>query len=277
MLPPGFTSRRIGVAGMPVGGTGYLLPIFPDGSATFRTNDGGWVLATNAESIAAAGSGASAIRFNKAGAITDAYRILGNTNFNCAGGPTPWGTWLSGEESDDGMIWECDPAGRLAAEPRPMMGAVPARGRRRRPRPRSPVSDRGRPDRLLLPLHPGRLPVARHGPARGGGRGPGRQGHVEGDPRPDHGRDRDPDPGPGRGCDPLHGRRGPLVRAGRLSLHDQGRQEGLGLRHEDPEGGGHLRRGAGPRRLAQRRGQRHGQRARRRASSARTAATARSA
>ena len=121
-LPKGFSSRIVAQATQPVGGTLYTLPIFPDGQATFRTEDGGWILVTNSESVAASGAGVSATRFDSRGEITDAYRILGETNLNCAGGPTPWGTWLSGEETGDGMIWECDPAGVLEAEPRPLLG-----------------------------------------------------------------------------------------------------------------------------------------------------------
>ena len=121
MLPPGFSSRIIARSLLPVADTGYMLPIFPDGQATFRTGDGGWILVTNSESVAATG-GTSAIRFSSSGEITAASRILGGTNTNCAGGPTPWGTWLSGEEHDGGLIWECDPAGVLEAQPRPALG-----------------------------------------------------------------------------------------------------------------------------------------------------------
>ena len=121
MLPPGFSSRMVARASTPSPG-GYIFPIFPDGQAVFRTGDGGWILTTNSESLSGVGAGASATRFAPDGAIRSAYRILGGTDVNCAGGPTPWGTWLSGEEADDGLIWECDPAGVLPAEPRPALG-----------------------------------------------------------------------------------------------------------------------------------------------------------
>jgi uncharacterized protein len=120
MLPPGFSSREIarGLALV----AGYPWPIFPDGQATFPSAGGGWILVTNSESLAVTGAGASAIRFRPDGGIAAAYRILGGTNTNCAGGPTPWGTWLSCEEHESGLVWECDPAGALVARPRPALG-----------------------------------------------------------------------------------------------------------------------------------------------------------
>src|ERR671919_467775 len=120
MLPPGFSSREIARGLSTV--SGYPWPVFPDGQATFASGDGGWILVTNSESLALTGAGTSAIRFRPDGGIAAAYRILGGTNANCAGGPTPWGTWLSCEEHASGLVWECDPAGRLPALARPALG-----------------------------------------------------------------------------------------------------------------------------------------------------------
>lgn len=122
MLPEGFRSRLIARGGTPVGG--YVWHFSPDGQATFRTKDGGYVLVSNAENPIPTGGGASAIKFSADGEIERAYRIL-NSNMNCGGGPTPWGTWLSGEEHPGGMIWEADPAGILPAQPRPALGNFP--------------------------------------------------------------------------------------------------------------------------------------------------------
>jgi len=120
-LPSGFTSRVIARGAQPVAGTTYIWHIFPDGGATYRTSDGGWILVSNSE-VPNGEGGASAIRFDSDANITDAYRILSGTSSNCAGGPTPWGTWLSCEEVDDGLVWECDPDGIEDAVAHPAMG-----------------------------------------------------------------------------------------------------------------------------------------------------------
>lgn len=128
MLPRGFTARAIAQGNTPVAGTGYTWHIFSDGAATFATPDGGWILVSNSENPPDVGAatpgtgGASAIRFGPDGSIKDAYRILSGTSVNCAGGPTPWGTWLSCEEHVGGEVWECDPTGQAAAKSHPAMG-----------------------------------------------------------------------------------------------------------------------------------------------------------
>ena len=66
--------------------------------------------------------GASALRFDAEGKIVDAYEILSGTSTNCAGGATPWGTWLSCEEHEEGLVWECDPRGKREAVARPALG-----------------------------------------------------------------------------------------------------------------------------------------------------------
>ena len=127
LLPAGFTSRVIAVSGEVVGATNYAWHMFPDGAGTFDDGNGGWYYTCNSEVfdfMAPDSGGVSAIHFDADGNIVDAYRILEGSNSNCAGGPTPWGTWLSGEEnfSGQGRIWECDPTGAKPAVAHEAMG-----------------------------------------------------------------------------------------------------------------------------------------------------------
>lgn len=127
-LPPGFSSREIARGGQPVTGTTYTWHFATDGQATFPTRkadggpDGGWILVANSEVPLAAAGGASAIEFAPDGKVERAYRILDRTQQNCAGGPTPWGTWLSCEEHDGGRVWECDPTGKAPVVAHAAMG-----------------------------------------------------------------------------------------------------------------------------------------------------------
>ena len=111
MLPQGFTSRVIAKSGQPVRAPAYVFPTSPDGAATFPTPDGGWILAAEQRDRRRRRRRRRRSASTPAGTITDAYRILANTSVNCAGGPTPWGTWLSCEEIVRGRVWECDPTG----------------------------------------------------------------------------------------------------------------------------------------------------------------------
>lgn len=120
-LPAGFTSRVIAVSGQAVGDTGYIFPANPDGAATFALPGGGWVHVVNHETDTP-GGGVSRIVHDASGAIVDAGAILTGTDRNCAGGATPWNTWLSCEEVSRGVVWECDPFGVSPAVARPALG-----------------------------------------------------------------------------------------------------------------------------------------------------------
>ncbi|MEU6034947.1 alkaline phosphatase PhoX [Actinomadura sp. NPDC047616] len=118
-LPAGFTSRVVARSRQTVPGTSYTWHDAPDGGACFADGTG-WIYVSNSEVGGGAG-GASALRFDAGGNVTSAYRLLGGTNTNCAGGATPWNTWLSCEEVSNGQVWETYPFGGTAVA-RPAMG-----------------------------------------------------------------------------------------------------------------------------------------------------------
>ena len=122
-LPKGFSSRIIARSSQPVvSDSDYIWHGAPDGGAVFETKTGGWIYTSNAE-LSEGQGGVGALVFDKSGEVVDAYSILSGTTRNCAGGATPWGTWLSCEETTGGWVWECDPKGIKPAVKRPALGA----------------------------------------------------------------------------------------------------------------------------------------------------------
>ena len=110
-VPKGFTAVLVGRSGDLVATSAHRWHDAPDGGACFAVPGGtDHVYVSNAE-VGDGLGGVSAVRFDARGQFVDAYPILSGTSRNCAGGATPWGTWMSCEEYDGGQVWECDPLG----------------------------------------------------------------------------------------------------------------------------------------------------------------------
>ncbi len=124
-LPDGFTYRTLSAAG-DLMTDGVLTPGRQDGMAAFRGPRGSIRIVRNHEvngSGAPIGDATKAYDGNTLGGTTTLevhprtrelvgdWVSLNGTTFNCAGGPTPWGTWLSVEETVNGPDVGADFAG----------------------------------------------------------------------------------------------------------------------------------------------------------------------
>lgn len=149
-LPPEFSYRILAEAGVTELDTGDLTPGHMDGTASFRGPRGRTVLVINHEqgpdktvthpvpALAGltydpkANGGTTTLVLDPDGYPEREYVSLAGTDTNCAGGVTPWGTWLSGEETearagrkgrvlDHGYVFEIDPIDEAAnRDPQPI-------------------------------------------------------------------------------------------------------------------------------------------------------------
>jgi secreted PhoX family phosphatase len=118
-LPDGFQYRSFSPAGAPMS-DGHLVPIAHDGMGVFNMPNGRFRLVRNHEDRNAPGAGTTAVdghaydRLGGGGTTTlvvDPFTrklerdfiSLNGTIVNCAGGITPWGTWVTCEETNAGV------------------------------------------------------------------------------------------------------------------------------------------------------------------------------
>jgi secreted PhoX family phosphatase len=149
-LPEGFTYTVVTEAGETVLDTGEPTPRNHDGTGAFAAAAGGTVLVLNHEIREGAGTehavphldglvydpgaagGCTIVTTDGQGRRVSERVGIAGTSTNCAGGVTPWQTWLTCEETearagergyerDHGYVFEVDPFDRAAiVDPRPV-------------------------------------------------------------------------------------------------------------------------------------------------------------
>lgn len=138
-LPEGFSYKIVAETGETLLESGEPTPSDPDGTACFRARNG-WALVNNHEVGSTetyrvpvlpgltydpgAGGGTTTIDVDHNGNRIREYVSVAGTHNNCAGGVTPWNTWLTCEETeqraggvyqkDHGYVFEVDPLDREA-------------------------------------------------------------------------------------------------------------------------------------------------------------------
>ena len=135
-LPQGFKYKVLSRVGEQMN-DGYVVPNQHDGMATFAGKNGQTILIRNheihplqavnnlAENIPqydrACSGGTTTLVVDSDRNLIKHYRSLAGTNRNCAGGTTPWGSWISCEEE---VSTPYPPPGYTMAQVEPVWGKV---------------------------------------------------------------------------------------------------------------------------------------------------------